>query len=64
MNDYSKIDIERLRKDIEGEAISAFYAGGYGAALVESFDIKHASANELIDAAKKMGISIERYRIW
>ena len=62
MDEYSGIDVEKLREDIEEENIVAYFAGGYGAALIETMDIKRASSDELIDVAEKMGISIEKYQ--
>ncbi|WP_155242794.1 hypothetical protein [Butyrivibrio fibrisolvens] len=58
MNDYSRIDVEKLRKAVEEEMSAAYFAGGYGAALVESLDIKNASPEEVFEAAERLGISI------
>lgn len=61
MKDYSRIDVEKLRKAVEEETMAAYFAGGFGSALVESLDIKRASPEEVISAAERIGISIERY---
>ena len=34
-----KIDIDRLRDDMRDECLGAYYGGGFGGALNESFDI-------------------------
>ena len=33
------IDIEKLRKDLRDESLGAYFGGGFGASLIESFDI-------------------------
>lgn len=55
------IDIEDLRKDLEQECYGAFFAGGFGGALMESFDIERASPEELIKIAEEKGIDLEKY---
>lgn len=57
------IDTERLRKDLLEECYGGFFVGGYGAALMESFDIEKASEEELLEIAKRSGIDIDRYFI-
>ena len=57
------IDIEELRKDLLNESYGAFFGGGFGGALMESFDIRNASAEELIQIAKNKGIDLRRYEI-
>ncbi len=56
-----KIDIERLRADMKEECLAAYYCGGYGAALMESFDIEKASPEELLKLARMQGINLSRY---
>ena len=57
------IDIEELREDLLNESYGAFFGGGFGGALMESFDIRNASAEELIQIAKNKGIDLRRYEI-
>ena len=33
------IDIDRLRDDMRDECLGAYFGGGFGAALIESFDV-------------------------
>ena len=42
------IDIEKLRKDMKQDCYGAFFAGGFGGALMESFDVEKASPKEWI----------------
>lgn len=56
-----RIDIEDLRKDLKQECYGAFFAGGFGGALMESFDIERASPQELIEIAEEKGIDLEKY---
>ena len=56
------IDYEELRKDLSQDALGAFYGGGFGVALIESFDIDNADEEELIDIALQKGIDLDRYK--
>jgi len=56
-----KIDIEKLRDDLREESLGAYFAAGYGGALIESFDINKASPEELIDIAYRYGIDLNEY---
>ena len=56
-----KIDIEKLREDMKQDDYGAFFVGGYGAALIESFDVDKASPEELIKMAEDKGINLRRY---
>lgn len=56
-----KIDIDELRKDLLDESYGAFFGGGFGGALMESFDIKKATPDELIKMAQRNGIDPEDY---
>lgn len=58
-----EIDIDRLREDLKNEALGAFYGGGFGGALIESFQIDSASDEELIHIAQEIGINLEKYII-
>lgn len=55
------IDIEDLRKGLKQECYGAFFAGGFGGALLESFDIERASPEELLEIAEEKGIDLEKY---
>lgn len=55
------IDIEKLREDMKEDCYGAYFAGGFGAALVESFDVDRASPEELIKMVEKKGIDLRRY---
>ncbi len=58
-----EIDIERLREDLRNECMGAYFGGGFGGALVQSFDVDSASPAKLIAMAREMGIDIEMYEI-
>ncbi len=57
------IDIERLKEDIKQEYLGAYFIGGYGASLIESFNIDKASPEKIIEIANKLGINIYDYEI-
>ena len=38
-----QIDIEGLREDLKQECYGAFFSGGFGVALMGSFDVEHLS---------------------
>ncbi len=61
---YMEIDIESLRNDLKNNSLGAFYGGGFGGALIESFQIDKASDEEIIRLANKMNIEIEDYVIY
>ncbi len=57
-----KIDIEKLREDMKQDCYGAYFGGGFGGALVESFDVEKASPEELVEIAKnKRGINLSDY---
>ena len=58
-----EIDIERLRNDLKNESLGAFYGGGFGGALIESFKIDNATPNELISIASRLHIDLNKYII-
>lgn len=58
-----EIDIERLREDIMQDCYGAYFVGGYGGALIESFDVEKASLQELIEMAENKGIDLRKYEI-
>lgn len=55
------IDIDRLREDLRDDDMGAFYGGGFGGALLESFDIGRATPEELVQIAQDRGIDLRRY---
>ena len=57
-----EIDIEKLRNDIKEECEGAFFAGGFGAALLDSYEVEKASAEKLVSMAEQMGINLNEYR--
>ena len=57
------IDIDALREDMKNECYGAFFGGGFGGALIESFDIEDASPEELVQMAQRQGITLNKYRV-
>ena len=57
------IDIERLREDLKQECYGAFFVGGFGGALMETFDLEKASPEELIEIAREKGIELKKYEV-
>lgn len=57
------IDVEKLRDDMRGDCLGAYFGGGFGAALVESFDVENANPDELVKMAQNKGIDLRKYRI-
>ena len=55
------IDVEELRKDLLDDSYSAFFGGGFGGALFESFDIEKATPDELVEIARRKGIDLSKY---
>ena len=58
-----QIDIDSLREDMKQDSYGAFFGGGYGGALMESFDIEKASPKELLEMAQDKGFNLEDYKI-
>lgn len=56
------IDIEALREALKQECYGAFFGGGFGGALIETFDIEKASPEKLIEIAAKKGIDLRDYQ--
>lgn len=56
-----RIDVERLREDLKQDCYGAFFVGGYGGALMESFDVESASDEELISIAERNGVNLRKY---
>lgn len=55
------IDIQRLREDLRSEDLGAYFGGGFGGALMESFDIDNAMPEELVQIALDRGVDLRRY---
>ena len=55
------IDIDRLREDLRDDDLGAFYGGGFGGALLESFDIDRSTPEEVMQIAQDRGIDLRRY---
>lgn len=64
MNDETiTIDVDKLRKDLINESYGAFFGGGFGGALIESFDIERMSDEELVKNALQKDIDICSYSV-
>ncbi|MDY6075239.1 MAG: hypothetical protein SPI24_05900 [Bacteroidales bacterium] len=57
------IDMDSLRKDLQEESLAAYFGGGIGGALIESFEIENASDEELIQIALDNGVRLEDYQV-
>jgi len=57
------IDVDELRDDLRNECLGAFFGGGFGVALVESFDVDRATPEELVEMAQRQGINLRRYQV-
>ena len=55
------IDVDRLREDLQREDFGAYFGGGFGSALMESFDIDRATPEELVEIAQEKGIDLRKY---
>lgn len=58
-----EIDINKLKQDLKDYYEAAYFTLGYGAALMDSFDIDKLSDEELINKAIDNGINLENYII-
>ena len=57
------IDIDKLREDLKSECYGAYFGGGFGGALMESFSIESAPPQKLIEIAEKKGIDLRKYAV-
>ena len=57
------IDVDRLRDDIRDECLGAYFGGGFGAALIESFDVDRATPEKLVEMAQNQGIDLRKYQV-
>ena len=60
-NKASALDIDRLRCDMKNESLGAYFGGGFGGALMESFDVDKATPEKLVEMAQRQGIHLENY---
>ena len=58
-----EIDINKLKKDLKDYYEAAYFTLGYGAALMNSFDLDNLSDEEIINKAIDNGINLENYII-
>lgn len=56
-----KIDINKLKQDLKDYYEAAYFTLGYGAALMDSFDLDNLSDEEIINKAIDNGLNIENY---
>ena len=57
------IDVDRLRDDMRDECLGAYFGGGFGAALIESFDVDRATPEKLGEMAQNQGIDLRKYQV-
>lgn len=55
------LDIEALRQAVKDECYGAFFGGGIGPALLESFDADRAGPQQLVDMAERWGVDPRRF---
>lgn len=58
-----EIDINKLKQDLKDYYEAAYFTLGYGAALMDSFDLDNLSDVEIINKAIDNGINLEQYII-
>ena len=56
-----EIDINKLKQDLKDYYEAAYFTLGYGAALMDSFDLDNLSDEEIINKAIENGLNIENY---
>lgn len=57
------IDVDRLRDDMRDECLGAYFGGGFGEALIESFDVDRATPEKLVEMAQNQGIDLRKYQV-
>ena len=57
------IDVESLRMDLLNDSYGAFFGGGFGGAMYESFEIERASPAQLVQIAKGRGVNLLLYEV-
>ena len=58
-----EIDINKLKQDLKNYYEVAYFTLGYGAALMDSFDLDNLSDEEIISKAAENGVDLEQYII-
>ena len=58
-----EIDINKLKQDLKDYYEAAYFTLGYGAALIDSFDLNNLSDEEIISKAAENGVDLEQYII-
>ena len=58
-----EIDINKLKQDLKDYYEAAYFTLGYGAALMDSFDLDNLSDEEIINKAAKNSVDLEQYII-
>ena len=58
-----EIDINKLKQDLKDYYEAAYFTLGYGAALMDSFDLDNLSYEEIISKAAENGVDLEQYII-
>ena len=58
-----EIDINKLKQDLKNYYEAAYFTLGYGAALMDSFDLDNLSDEEIINKAIDNCINLEQYII-
>ena len=61
-DDIMTIDIEALRDAVKRECYAAYFGGGIGPAIMDSFDADRATPQQLIDMAKRWGIDLRKFQ--
>lgn len=56
-------DINKLKQDLKNYYEAAYFTLGYGAALMDSFDLDNLSDEEIISKAAENGVDLEQYII-
>lgn len=57
----NSIDVKRLRRDLQNQALGAYFSGGIGPALIDAVNVERASDDEVIRIAKQNGIDLRKY---
>lgn len=55
------INFDKLSRDLEDDSYAAYFGGGYGGALMDAFDVKQASDEELLEMARSRGFDLGKY---
>lgn len=58
-----EIDINKLKQDLKNYYEAAYFTLGYGAALMDSFDLDNLSDEEIISKAAENSVDLEQYII-